>query len=325
MDYLKLIPLISFVYACIHVLYFHLSNKSKKSPKLLPPGPPSYPLIGNILQLYPSKLHQTLDKLTKTFGPIMTVYIGTITTIVISSPKLAKEVLHKNDQALSSRFIPDSVQALSHDKASVIFMSVSSPKWRTFRKVCATKIFCSQQLNYAQNLWNEKIKELVFYLQENCRKGKAVDIGETAFTTVLNSISNTLFSIDLASYTCGSSQQFRDLIFSVLREASEPNIADYYPFLRRFDPQGARRRMKNYYQRLFTLFESIIEERSRKKQEYSVEGSDDVLDLLLNTTRKENPELTLHEVFHLFLVSIVLNFTNSNQTILFFDKSTILS
>ncbi|RDX77164.1 Geraniol 8-hydroxylase, partial [Mucuna pruriens] len=285
---------------CIHILVIiSHSSKSSKYTKL-PPGPPSYPIIGNILQLGPTKLHQALNKLSKIYGPIMTVKIGTITTVVISSPGLAKEALHKKDQALSSRFIPKSVQALSHDKASVVFLPVST-KWKTFRKVCATKIFSAQQLDSTQALRQKTMKNLLDYLQENCQKGKVIDIGEIAFTTVLNSISNTLFSIDLASYSSGISQKFRNVISCVLAEASKPNIADYYPILRRLDPQGARRRMKNYYQTLLNVFDSIIEERIQRVD--SIEGSDDVLDSFLEITRKGNSELTRQDVLHLFLMS----------------------
>lgn len=299
MDLLKVVSLIFFLYAFIYIIAFVLIIKNTKSPRL-PPGPPSYPLIGNILQLGPSKLHQSLTKLSKTYGPIMMVKIGTITTVVISSPKIAKDALHTNDQALSHRFVPQSVQALSHHKASLIFMPVS-PKWKTLRKICATKIFSSQTLNSTQPLRLEKLNELVVYLQENCRKGKAIDIGEAAFSTSLNSLSNTLFSIDLASFTSASSQKFRDVISSMLIDVSKPNIADYYPIFRRIDPQGLQRKMKKYYEKLLTLFESIIEERSTQKKDYGIEQSD-VLDLLLDITRKEDPELTLHDVLHLFLV-----------------------
>jgi cytochrome P450 len=307
MDYITFIPLISFLYAFIHIIAFGLISKNTKSPKL-PPGPPSYPLIGNLLQLGPSKLHQSLTKLSKTYGPIMSLKIGTINTVVISSPKITKEALHKNDQALSNRLVPESVQALSHDKSSIIFMPIS-PKWKTLRKICATKIFSSQQLDFTQALRLKKLKELVVYLQENCRKGKAIDIGEVAFTISLNSISSTLFSIDLASFTSGSSQNFRDVVSSMLIDASKPNIADYYPILRRFDPQGAQRRMKNYYQKLITLFESIIKDRSIRMKDFMMEGSD-VLDSFLDIIQKENPELTLHEVLHLFLVRTEFNSTN---------------
>ncbi|XP_027337811.1 geraniol 8-hydroxylase-like [Abrus precatorius] len=310
MDYMNIFPVISLLYICIHILVSNLSKNTKKSPKL-PPGPPSYPLIGNILQLAPPKLPETLSKLSKIYGPIMTVKIGTITTVVISSPNIAKEALHKNDQTLANRLIPEAVQALSHDKASLIFMPLS-PKWKIFRKFCATKIFSSQQLDSTQSIRLKKMKELLDYLQENCKKGEAIDIGQLAFTTVLNSISNTLFSIDLASYSSGSSQIFRNVISRMLVEASKPNIADYYPILRRFDPMGARRRMKKYYETILTVFDTIVEERIQKGN--CTEGSD-VLDSFLKLTQEENLELTRHDLLHIFLDLFVAGIDTTSATI----------
>ncbi|QCE04568.1 Cytochrome P450 [Vigna unguiculata] len=309
MDNITFIQLIFFAYLCIHI-FFSLTNKNTKHPNL-PPGPPSYPIIGNILQLWPSKLHQALHKLSKTYGPIMSVKIGTITTIVISSPNIAKEALHKKDRALASRFVPESVQALSHHQSSVVFLPVSS-KWNTLRKVCATQIFSTLQLDSTQSLRHRKMKELLDYLHENCEKGRAVDIGETAFTTVLNAISNTLFSLDLASHSSGVSQKFRSVISSVLDEASKPNVADYYPVFRRFDPQGARRRMKRYYRTLLDVFDCIVEERIQRVG--SVHGND-VLESFLDITRRENSELTRHDVLHLFLDLFVAGLDTTSATI----------
>ncbi|CBI38800.3 unnamed protein product, partial [Vitis vinifera] len=49
------------------------------------------------------KPHQSLTNLSKTYGPVMSLKLGSISTIVISSPETAKEVLHRNDQAFSGR------------------------------------------------------------------------------------------------------------------------------------------------------------------------------------------------------------------------------
>jgi cytochrome P450 len=113
----------------------------------------------------------------------------------------------------------------------------------------------------------------------------------------------------LASFISGSSQKFRHIISSMLIDSSKPNIADYYPILRKIDPQGVRRRMSNHYQKLLTLFESIIEDRTNQKEDSTMEESD-VLDSFLQIIQKENPELTLHDILHLFLVKIEFNSTN---------------
>ncbi|KAH1235165.1 Geraniol 8-hydroxylase [Glycine max] len=77
--------------------------------------------------------------------------LSSITTIIISSPQVGKQVLHENGQVFSSRTIPHSLHALDHHKYSVVFMP-PSPKWRNLRRVCATKIFSPQVLDSTQIL-----------------------------------------------------------------------------------------------------------------------------------------------------------------------------
>ncbi|KAK7853121.1 geraniol 8-hydroxylase [Quercus suber] len=92
----------------------HIIFRSKAIPKKLPPGPKPFPLVGNLLEVG-DKPHKSLTKLSKVHGPIMSVKLGQVTTIVISSAAMAKEVLQIHDQQLSNRTIPDALRAHRHD------------------------------------------------------------------------------------------------------------------------------------------------------------------------------------------------------------------
>ena len=88
-----------------------------------------------------------------------------------------------------------------------------------------------------------------------------IDIGRVVFTTVLNSISSTFFSMDLAQYDSNLSQEFRDIVCGVAEEIGRPNIADYFPALRLIDPQGVRKRTGIYYTKTFGILDGIIKQR----------------------------------------------------------------
>lgn len=60
----------------------------------LPPGPPAVPILGNWLQVGDDLNHRNLADLAKKYGEIFLLKMGQRNLVVISSPELAKEVLH---------------------------------------------------------------------------------------------------------------------------------------------------------------------------------------------------------------------------------------
>ncbi|MED6196697.1 hypothetical protein PIB30_049831 [Stylosanthes scabra] len=316
MDYLPLLLLMSFVWVSIHVLISNLvAKKSPKSLKL-PPGPKPFPIIGNILE-FGNQPHQALAKLSKTYGPIMTMKLGNITTIVISSPQLAKEVLHKYDQIFSYRTIPDSVTALDHHKFSIVWLPPTSTQWRSLRKFCATKVFSTQNLDSTQDLRQEKVRELLDFVKENGKKGEVLDISEVCFTTVLNSVSNTFFSMNLAHYTSQKSQEFKDIVWGVMEEAGRPNVVDFFPIFRFLDPQGARTRMRVYFGKLLSFLDGVLEERLQSRKELGMGSKDckDVLDSAADILLEGDSQITRSHLLNLFLDLFVAGIDTTSSTI----------
>ena len=274
---------------------------SKLASQALPPGPKPFPIIGNFLEL--SNLpHRDLAKLSKTYGPLMTPKLGSITTIVISSPNLAKEALQKNDQAFSSRTIPDMARVFDHHEFSVGWLPTNS-KWKNLRKACATQIFATQLLDATQALRQTKVQELIDHVNQSCQSGSPIDIGRVVFTTVLNSIPNTFFSMDMAQYDSQLSQEFQDLVCGVAEEMGRPNNADYFPALWFLDPQGVSKRTRIYYTQILGIFDGIIKQRLQSRaSSMSSEASNDVLDSLLNLIEDDNSEISLLDIKHLLMV-----------------------
>ncbi|XP_015950859.1 cytochrome P450 76T24-like [Arachis duranensis] len=315
MDYLSLLLLACFVWISIQILISkRLGIKTPRSLKL-PPGPNPFPIIGNILELS-NQPHQALAKLSQTYGPIMTLKLGNITTIVISSPQLAKEVLHKNDLIFFYRTVPDTLKALDHHIHSMGWMQ-PSPLWRTLRKVCATKVFSLQQLDSTQIIRQKKLKELADFVKEKSEKGEILDINEAIFITVLNSMSSTLFSMNLVNFGGFKSQEFKEIVCGISEEAAKPNVVDFFPILRIFDPQGARARMTKHFRKIINIFDGIVEERLRLRalDEMDTKEYKDVLDYLLEVMLEENSQISRIHVLHLLLDLFVAGLDTTSITI----------
>ncbi|XP_060181347.1 geraniol 8-hydroxylase-like [Lycium barbarum] len=292
MDYYTLYVL-GLIFACS--LLFVLSKIHSKK---LPPGPSPWPIIGNLHSLG-AKPHISLANLAKIYGPIVSLRLGQITTVVISSSSMAKQVLKNQDQAFSTRFIPNALQAHNHYKFSVPWLPICT-QWRILRRILNTNILSSNRLDANQHLRSQKVKELIAYCTKCSQEGAALDVGQAAFKTNLNLLSNTLFSKDLVDPFSNSEVELKEVIWSIAAEAGKPNLVDFFPILERIDPQGIRRRITIQFGKLFKLFDDLIDERLEEKRRGCSEKSD-VLEVLLNISTKNPEEIDQNHIKSMFL------------------------
>ncbi|KAG8375383.1 hypothetical protein BUALT_Bualt10G0094300 [Buddleja alternifolia] len=278
-------------------IYFHVQNSNSRRRKAggkFPPGPYPFPIIGNIHQLGKSP-HRTIAKLCKTYGPIMSLKLGTRSMVIVSSPELAKEVLLKHDQICSGRAIPVAAQAQDLYKQSMGFLPVTSNEWKKLRKIYKEQLFSTHRLDASQGLRREKVKQLCDHLEECCVSGRAVNIEEAAFTTTLNLMSSTLFSVDFGNYDDpnSSTQKLKEAVQGVVNSVSSPNLADYFPILRIIDPQGLKKRAEFCFGKLLAIFEDLINQRLESRQNGSPKKSD-LLETLLD--QREQYDISLREI-----------------------------
>ncbi|XWS38462.1 hypothetical protein CRYUN_Cryun19dG0133400 [Craigia yunnanensis] len=280
---------------------FHLNTRRKGRTDRLPPGPASIPIFGNLFQIG-NNPHKTLTKLAKIHGPIMTLKLGQTTTVVFSSATLAKEILQKHDMAFSNRTVPQALRALQHHEAGMPWMPVSTT-WRYLRKICNLHIFASQKLDANQYLRRRKVQELLADVHDSCRVGEAIDIGQVAFKTTLNLMSNTVFSIDLADSTSDTALEFRELVQCIEEEIGKPNLGDYFPIpFGNLDLQGIRRGMTIHFGKLMDFFDRMINKRLQLRKTNGYISTNDFLDTLLNISEEDyRAVLNRNQIKHLLL------------------------
>ncbi|KAH0640684.1 hypothetical protein KY285_037270 [Solanum tuberosum] len=250
------------------IFLYILAKLSSRGTKKLPPGPSPWPIIGN-LHVLGAKPHTSLANLAKKYGPIMSLKLGQITIVIISSSTIAKQVLKIQDQAFSTyRFIPNAIQAHNYCKFSVAFLPVC-PQWRTLKRILNKNIFSSNSLDANQHLRSQKVKELIDY----CTKCSQQD----------------------------SKVELKEVLKNIIDEMGNPNLVDFFPILEKIDLQGIRRRTTIHIGKLFKLFDGLINERLEENRRFQSEKSD-VLDVFLDIC-EENPE----EINHNYIKSVFLD------------------
>lgn len=127
----------------------------------------------------------------------------------------------------------------------------------------------------------KKVEELLDFLSEFSRAGLQVSVRKLVHATLNNIISNIEFSTDIVDLRSEAVGEFQALARDLNDEAGRPNVSDFFPVLRAFDPQGNRRRVGRLMKKLYLIFDRLIEER-RWSRKFTTDRKNDLLDALLD-------------------------------------------
>ncbi|XP_023640163.1 cytochrome P450 76C4 isoform X1 [Capsella rubella] len=306
--------LFCFLSSCFLIFTTARFRRSSCQAATLPPGPPRLPIIGNIHQIGQNP-HRSLADLSKTYGPIMSLKLGCLNSVVIGSPEAAREVLKTHDQILSGRKSTNSIRSINHHEASVAWLPPSSARWRLLRKLSASLMFSPQRIEATKALRMKKMQELVNFVSESSEREEAVDISRVSFITVLNIISNILFSVDFGSYDSKTSNEFQDTVIGTMEAAGKPDAADYFPFLGFLDLQGNRKSMKHCTERLFRVFRGFMDAKIALRNESTDVSNIDFLDSLLALTQGDESEIDSNDIEHLLLDMFAAGTDTTSSTV----------
>ncbi|KAK2989038.1 hypothetical protein RJ640_018827 [Escallonia rubra] len=282
-------------------LLFILKNfKSSRPPKTppLPPGPKPWPVIGNILHMG-KKPHLTLTSFAQTYGPLVSLRLGTQTLVVGSSSAAAMEILKTHDRVLSGRCVPfvSPAKNMEMNHISMGWSVECNENWKFLRTLCRTELFSGAALESQACLRENKVMDMVKYLSG--KEGKVVKIAEVVFATLFNVLSSLMISKDFITLgeegEEGEDGGIKDRIRRILETYATPNLSDFYPVLGKFDLQGLQKKSEVLMERVCAMWEPIVEER---KGRLSGDSScqQDFLDTLLTNSFSND------QINHLLLV-----------------------
>ncbi|KAK9076728.1 hypothetical protein SSX86_005062 [Deinandra increscens subsp. villosa] len=296
---------IIFLTFLLHVIGLHRNRK-------MPPGPLGLPIIGNLLDLGP-KPHESLAKLSAKHGPLMTIRLGHITSVVASTPDAARQILQRNDEACSGRNVPDAVASFADNDVALLWIPANS-EWRTIRKALSTYLTHQHKLDSLRDLRQSVLDGTLEFLRESGRKNVGVDIGKLAFATALNQMSNTCLSQNVTNYESDDIGGFKTAVKTIMRVVGKFNIADIFPVLKPLDPQNIRRQAKAAYEWFDKITEGFVNERL-KRRESKLPRFGDMLDSLLDYSEDNEANFTLKHI-KILLVELFLagTETSSNTT-----------
>jgi len=281
-------------------IFFALDVWRRKTYCRLPPGPPGWPIVGNLFHLG-NKPNEALFHLATKYGPLMSLSLGMKTAVVVSSPAMAEQVFKTHDHVLSGRTVIQSVQCLSYDKSSLVWAQYGS-HWRMLRRISNTTLFSVKRLEALQHLRREQVFRTIQQILLESKKGKSVNIRDIMVHSAVNLLGNMAFGKDMFDPHSPAFQEFKHSIGQLAANKAALNLADYIPFLQWLDPQGVARNTAISMGRVFGIVDKFIEDRlaTRGKNLNGRDAPEDLLDALLDM---RNHEFTVTDI-KVYLIDI---------------------
>ncbi|WCJ20250.1 cytochrome P450 family 77 subfamily B polypeptide 1 [Euphorbia peplus] len=228
MDLLDILILFSSIFLLYLWCRYSSTTRGGPTPNL-PPGPPGWPLIGNLGQVILQKrpFIFLIRDLRAKYGPIFTMQMGQRTLIIVTSSELIHEALVKRGALFASR-PPDSPIRLVFSMGKCAINSAEyGPLWRALRKNFVTEV--TSPMRIKQCSW---IRE---WASENHMKRIKLDAYENGFVEVMKNCRLTICSILIC--ICFGARIPEDrikYIEAVLKDVmliTAPKVPDFLPVL----------------------------------------------------------------------------------------------
>ncbi|XVF50612.1 hypothetical protein PTKIN_Ptkin04bG0115500 [Pterospermum kingtungense] len=267
--------LLAFLATLIFLVYITRQKKYTRNDQKLPPGPWPLPIIGN-LHMLGNLPHQSLHHLAKKYGSIMSIRLGYVPTIVVSSPQAAELFLRTHDIVFASRPKVQAAEYISYGTKGMAFAPYGS-YWRTVRKWCTLQLLSASKVEFFEPIRRMEVESLVKLLKNTVAAGEVVDLS----SKVSEVIEDIMYRM-IIGRSKDDRFDLKPLIQEGLMLSGTFNIADYVPFLAPFDLQGLRPRFETVRKGCDKFLEEIIDEHERENSKRQQKQHRDFVDVMLS-------------------------------------------
>ncbi|XP_009591952.1 5-OH-xanthotoxin synthase-like [Nicotiana tomentosiformis] len=284
------------IFAAFPIILIFLLLKAKKGGKTnLPPGPIGLPFIGNLHQYDTLTPHLYFWKLSKKYGKIFSLKLASAPMVVVSSAKLAKEVLKTHDLVFCSRPSILCQQKLSYNGRDIVF-SRYNDCWREMRKICVLQLFSLKKVQSFSPVREDEVSRMISRISQQAATSRITNLSKFMISLSSSIICRVAFGI---RYDEEAHERKR---FNFLLEESGAMMAsffvsDFFPSLSWIDKlTGVTARLEKIFNDLDEFYKELIEQHLNPNRPKSMEG--DILDILLQLKKEKSTpiDLTLEDI-----------------------------
>ncbi|KAA0713546.1 Cytochrome P450 2G1 [Triplophysa tibetana] len=295
--------------------------RRRTSGRSLPPGPLALPLIGNLHVMDKHAPFKSFTKWSKTYGPVMTVYLGPQRTVVLVGYETVKEALVDHAEDFASRApIPFLCRVL---KGYGLIIS-NGERWQHLRRFTLTTL---RDFGMGRKRMEEWIQEESRYFVQSFEETKSAPVDIAFF--VSRAVSNVICSLVFGQRFSYKDENFLHLLHIIsktVRFISSPwgQMYNVFPGLMELLP-GKHHAM---FREIEDLKNFVIDKIKEHEQDLDFQDPRDFIDCFLIRLKQEknNPDTEFHTnnlwatVLNLFLAGTETTSTTIRYSLMLLIK-----
>uniref|UniRef100_M1ASU8 Cytochrome P450 n=2 Tax=Solanum tuberosum TaxID=4113 RepID=M1ASU8_SOLTU len=266
----------------------------------LPPGPVGLPFIGNLHQYDSLNPHIYFRKLSKKYGKIFSLKIGSATMVVISSAKLAKEVTQIQDLTFCSRPSFLGQQKISYNGHDIAFAPYND-YWREMRKLCVVHLLSLKKVQSFRSIREDEVLRMIKKISQQITASQIINLSNILITLTRTITCRIAFGIRYDE-EAHEKRKFDELLTMTQDMMTHFFFSDYFPLFGWLDKLfGNIQKLEKNFKDLDEFFEELINQHLNPNRPKSMEG--DILDLLLQLRKEQSTStgLTLDNIKAIFM------------------------
>ncbi|KAJ9566815.1 hypothetical protein OSB04_002781 [Centaurea solstitialis] len=271
----QILPTLLFFVAFFFFLFTKFrSSNSSDTIQNSPPEPWKLPLIGHLHHLSGAVPHRALGSLAQKLGPVISLQLGQVSAIVISSPLLAKEIMKTHDLSFANRPKLLCVEIVGYNYSGVSFAPYGD-YWRQMRKICILELLSAKKVQSFRYIREEESWNLVDSIAMH--GSKAINLSEMIFE---------MMNVIACRNTIGSRYKdqatFIALIDELMSLAGGFDVSDLFPSIKLLHlVTRMRNKLQKIHNKVDEILDTIISDHQQHRASRLNNHNEDLLDVLL--------------------------------------------
>ncbi|QCE08421.1 Cytochrome P450 [Vigna unguiculata] len=249
----------------------------------LPPGPWKLPVIGSLHHLIGFLPHHRLRELAKNYGPLMHLKLGEASTIVVSSPEVAKDVMKTFDTIFAQRPHQVGADIMCYGSTDIV-TSPYGGYWKQLRRICSQELLSIARVRSFRSIREKEVLNLVRNIETNV--GSFVNLSEKVASMTSAIVGRTTFG-----EKCKDQKEFISIVKKLVEMVESMVIFDMFPSHKWLHViTGQKPKLEELHRKYDVIIGNIITETEKKIGEVEVNS---LLSVLLNVRNQDSLEYPL--------------------------------